>query len=50
VFFGLGEAIPLDQVKAGDFVFGPTELIPALPAGRSTSPRIATCRPGSTAW
>jgi hypothetical protein len=33
VFFGLGEAIPLDQVKAGDFVFGPTELIPALPVG-----------------
>jgi hypothetical protein len=33
VYFGLGEAVPLDQVKAGDFVFGPTELIPALPAG-----------------
>jgi hypothetical protein len=33
VFFGLGDAVPVDQVKSGDFVFGPTELIPALPAG-----------------
>jgi hypothetical protein len=33
VFFGLGAPVPLDQVKAGDFVFGAPELAEALPAG-----------------